>query len=125
MIYGENAAIFGLALGLNTLGAVMLKKGACSAEAGGGSVAGNAPVFTLRMLRNRAVAIGLLLQVGAMIGWLGFISRAALSVAFPLSSVSNVTILLASHYLLGERISPRRWAGVALILGGIILIANV
>jgi drug/metabolite transporter (DMT)-like permease len=76
------------------------------------------------MLSNKKILLGLLLQVGAIIGWLAFMSRMDLSFAFPMTSISNVTILLASHFLLHEHVSPRRWWGVLLILVGITIIAN-
>lgn len=121
----ETLAVFVLALVSNTLGSVLLKKGASRGlAANGSSKSKRAPVFALEMLQSKEIAIGLLLEMSAIVGWLVFVSRSALSVAFPLSSISNVTILLASHYLLQERISPRRWGGVTLIVGGIILIAN-
>lgn len=122
MLTMENIVVFVLALVLNALGSVLLKQGASRRWAqrqDRGKLAG-----TLHMLLSRRVILGLLLQVGAVLGWLAFVSRTALSLAFPLSSISNVTILLASHYLLREQVSPRRWGGVALILGGIALIVR-
>lgn len=122
MLTMENIFVFVLALALNALGSVLLKQGASRRWAqrqDRGRLAG-----TLHMLLSRRVICGLLLQTAAMFGWLAFVSRAALSLAFPLSSISNVTILLASHYLLRERVSPRRWGGVVLILGGIALIVR-
>jgi drug/metabolite transporter (DMT)-like permease len=125
MIAYDTALILLLALVCNALGSVCFKKGASRPRPNGhaGKIK-RLLAFAADMLSNRMVLLGLLLQVGAIIGWLAFISRVALSFAFPLSSVSNVAILLASHYLLGEYISPRRWSGVMLILGGIALIAN-
>lgn len=115
----ENIIVFSLALLSNALGSVLLKKGASRQPHTVGVMA-----FTVGILCSKEVMIGLLLQMGAVIGWLVFVSRSALSFAFPLSSITNVTILVASHYLLQEKVSPRRWGGVALILSGIALIAN-
>lgn len=113
------------ALGCNALGSVCFKKGASRHRTGTHpSKLKNLFEFAADMLSNRMILLGLVLQTGAVIGWLAFISRVALSFAFPLSSISNVAILLASRYLLHEHISPRRWSGVILILGGIALIAN-
>jgi len=114
-----------LALGCNALGSVCFKKGASERRATNHSgKLKSLLVFAVDMLSNRMIILGLILQIGAVVGWLAFISRVALSFAFPLSSISNVAILLASRYLLHETISPRRWSGVMLILGGIALIAN-
>jgi len=124
-MFSYNAAlIFLLALGCNTLGSVCFKKGAGSHRPARSSGKLKSLLsFAIDMLSNRMIILGLVLQVAAVIGWLAFISRVALSFAFPLSSISNVTILLASRYLLHEHISPRRWSGVLLILSGIALIA--
>lgn len=114
-----------LALICNALGSVCFKKGASRRKAAdhSGKIQ-SLLAFAGDMLTNRQIIFGLILQIAAVIGWLTFISRVALSFAFPLSSISNVAILLASRYFLNENISPRRWSGVLLILGGIALIAN-
>ena len=122
---GQTLSIIALALICNALGSVLFKKGASGRHVAphSGAVKGML-AFAKDMLSSREILLGLLLQVAAVIGWLAFISRVALSFAFPLSSASNITVLLASHFILREHISPRRWGGVMLILGGIVLIAN-
>ncbi|HEY8119232.1 MAG TPA: EamA family transporter [Methylophilaceae bacterium] len=121
----ETLAIVLLALTLNALGSVLFKVGA--SENGTSPHAGKIQtslVFAKNMLGNKRIMLGLLLQMGAIVAWLAFMSRMALSFAFPMSSVSNVSVLLASHFLLHEYISPRRWLGVFVILIGITIIAN-
>lgn len=114
-----------LALICNALGSVCFKKGASRRrETNYAGKVKSLLVFAADMLSNRMIILGLFLQIGAVVGWLAFISRVALSFAFPLSSISNVAILLSSRYFLNESISPRRWSGVMFILGGIALIAN-
>lgn len=114
-----------IALACSTAGAVLFKLGAggrhLHPEHG---TSKSVFAFARDMLASRTILLGLAFQAVALLGWLAFISRVALSFAFPLSSASNVTILLASRFILHERISPRRWCGVGLILGGIALIAN-
>src|ERR1700749_3149854 len=46
----------------------------------------------------------------------------AVSTAFPITSLSFVMVTLLSAWLLGERVTPLRWAGVGLILIGTSLI---
>jgi drug/metabolite transporter (DMT)-like permease len=46
----------------------------------------------------------------------------AVSTAFPLTSMSFVMVTVLSHWLLGERVTPKRWLGVGLILIGTSLI---
>jgi len=40
------------------------------------------------------------------------------SVAFAITSFGVVTVALLARWVLGERISPMRWAGILLILTG-------
>lgn len=121
----ETIAIVLSALIFNALGSVLFKMGAGQRTARRhSSRIGSTLAFVRDMLSNKKILLGLLLQIGAIIGWLAFMSRMALSFAFPMSSISNVTILLASHFILHEQVSPRRWWGVLLILVGITIIAN-
>ena len=46
----------------------------------------------------------------------------AVSTAFPITSLSFVMVTLLSRWLLGESVTPLRWAGVGLILIGTSLI---
>ena len=46
----------------------------------------------------------------------------AVSTAFPLTSLSFVMVTLLSRWMLGEHVTPLRWAGVGLILIGTSLI---
>ncbi len=125
MLTGQTAFIVAIALLCNALGSVSFKLGAAGrhADPHSGAVKGML-AFAVEMLGNRQILLGLLLQAIALVCWLAFLSRVALSFAFPLSSASNITVLLASHFILREHISSRRWAGVMLILGGIALIAS-
>jgi undecaprenyl phosphate-alpha-L-ara4N flippase subunit ArnE len=54
--------------------------------------------------------------------WLAVLSRAPLSVAFPLASLSYCGVLLASRFVLGEKVPPRRWLGASLITFGVAIV---
>jgi uncharacterized membrane protein len=56
--------------------------------------------------------------------WLAVLSRASLSFAYPFVSLTYVLILLFDMFILHEDVSVVRWAGVALIAGGIALVAQ-
>jgi drug/metabolite transporter (DMT)-like permease len=105
---------------LATASEIMLKSGAL-ATAGHASAV---PWLGYTALDSPWVWGGMLLQV------LGFISYAAalrtlpVSVAFSMLSVLHVTIPLSSWMVFGERIHAVRWAGIALVLAGIWLIAR-
>ena len=121
----ETIAIVASALVFNAIGSVLFKLGAGQHKTrqSAGKLS-SALGFAGNMLSNKTILLGLIFQIGAVIGWLAFMSRMALSFAFPMSSISNVTILLASRFLLNEYVSPRRWCGVIFILIGITIIAN-
>jgi len=56
--------------------------------------------------------------------WLAVLSRASLSFAYPFASITYVLILLADRFVLDQPIPALRWAGVACIVLGIILVAQ-
>ena len=54
--------------------------------------------------------------------WLAVLANAPLSFVFPLASLSYVGVMIASHFVLKETISPRRWAGALLITIGVAVV---
>jgi drug/metabolite transporter (DMT)-like permease len=56
--------------------------------------------------------------------WLAVLYRMDVSRAFPFLSLTTVLVMAASRFLLREPVSLHRWAGVALIAGGIALVAS-
>lgn len=56
--------------------------------------------------------------------WLFALSRVELSFAYPFAALGYVIIVLASLTVLHESVPPLRWAGVALIIAGIVLVAR-
>jgi multidrug transporter EmrE-like cation transporter len=56
--------------------------------------------------------------------WLMVLSRASLSFAYPFAALTYVLIVLFDQFVLDETVPPLRWAGVALIGLGIILVSQ-
>lgn len=54
--------------------------------------------------------------------WLAVLANARLSVVFPLASLSYCGVLLAGRFVLGERVTRRRWLGAGLITAGVAII---
>ncbi|MEO8419039.1 MAG: EamA family transporter [Methylophilaceae bacterium] len=75
-------------------------------------------------LKRREIALGVLLYIAEYLVWLAFLSTTLLSIAFPLSSLNVILILVASAIFLGEKVGMRRWLGAALIIGGIFLVGG-
>lgn len=73
---------------------------------------------------NPIVWLGLILFAGSALAWLFVLSRASLSFAYPFASLSYLLIVLADRFVFHEVIPPARWAGVALIMSGIVLVAR-
>lgn len=71
-----------------------------------------------------SVWLGLVLFGSSAVIWLVVLSRTTLSFAYPFASLTYVLILLADRFLLHQRVPPLRYAGVAFIVVGIVLVAQ-
>jgi len=72
--------------------------------------------------RNHWIVLGVAVLIVEVLLYSGALRFLAVSTAFPITSLSFVMVTLLSHWLLGERVTPLRWAGVGLILIGTSLI---
>jgi drug/metabolite transporter (DMT)-like permease len=52
------------------------------------------------------------------------LSRTSLSFAYPFASLTYVVIVVVDRLVLGEEVPGLRWAGVALIIAGILAVAR-
>jgi drug/metabolite transporter (DMT)-like permease len=75
-------------------------------------------------LKTKEIALGIFLYAIEYVFWIAFLASVDISKAFPLSSVQIVLILLASKFILKERITQRRWLGGLLIMIGIYLVGE-
>jgi drug/metabolite transporter (DMT)-like permease len=83
------------------------------------------PVDTFRRIAlNVSVWAGLLTFAVSAAIWLLVLSKASLSFAYPFVSSTYVLILLFDGLILHEHVSALRWGGVALIIGGILMVAQ-
>ncbi len=76
----------------------------------------------LAALKRKEITAGVIVYIVEYIVWIGFLSTTPLSIAYPLSSVTIVLILLASTFFLGEKVSKNRWLGGLLIITGMCLV---
>ncbi|TMK37657.1 MAG: multidrug resistance protein [Actinobacteria bacterium] len=80
---------------------------------------------SLRSLLSSPIVWGGLVLFGlSAVVWLFALSRASLSFAYPFAALSYVLILVFSVLVLHETVQPLRWLGVALIVTGIVLVAQ-
>jgi len=71
-----------------------------------------------------AVWGGLFLFGLSALVWLAVLSRASLSFAYPFAALTYAMILLFDRFFLQQQVSGLRWAGVAFIMAGIVLVAQ-
>jgi hypothetical protein len=83
------------------------------------------PVATVkRILLTPSVWGGLMIFVVSAAVWLLVLSRVSLSFAYPFASLTYVMILVFDRFVLHVPISGLRYAGVALIIAGLLLISR-
>ena len=70
---------------------------------------------------NKTTLAALCLACEAII-WTCVLKCLDLSVAYPMGSLCFVAVLIASRLVLKEKVSPKRLIGVALILGGNVMV---
>jgi drug/metabolite transporter (DMT)-like permease len=68
--------------------------------------------------------IGIISYIASLLTWLYVLRTVPLSVAFPLINVVHVLVPTGAHLFLHEVIHPRLWAGVGLIMAGVLVIAR-
>ncbi|MEY3785015.1 MAG: hypothetical protein RL241_363 [Pseudomonadota bacterium] len=76
----------------------------------------------INALKTKEIVLGIFLYIIEYVLWIAFLASVEISKAFPLSSIQIVLILLASKFILKERITHRRWIGGVLIMIGIYLV---
>jgi drug/metabolite transporter (DMT)-like permease len=79
------------------------------------------------LLNTRALVIlglALLVYGAATIGWVLVLRQAPLNRIYPFMALAFVLVPLGSRYFLGEPLAPQYWAGVALLVAGLVLIGR-
>lgn len=82
------------------------------------------PAFLMQALISPWVIIGLLAYVLSTATWLVVLARADLSVAYPFVSLAFVATTLYGFCVLHEPIGPGRLSGIALVIGGVLLMSR-
>ena len=78
----------------------------------------------LRVLGQWPIIAGLACYVVSVGVWILALSRVEVSLAYPMLSMGYVVNALAAWWLFGEALGPMRWAGLLLILGGVLVMAR-
>ena len=79
---------------------------------------------TARVLMQWPIVAGLACYVISVGVWIVGLSRVEVSIAYPMLSLGYVVNALAAWWLFGEALGPMRWAGMALILAGVVVMSR-
>jgi multidrug transporter EmrE-like cation transporter len=107
-----------LALGsiLVTASELLMKKGADTTPAG------HVGWFGVAALASGWTWAGIVTYVLSFLSWIYVLRFVPLGIAYALINVVHVLIPLGAWAFLGEAVSGRRWAGIGLVLAGLLLI---
>ena len=89
-----------------------------------GPIVSASPVAYVLAFLNPWVAIGVSLLILWMLSHMALLSWADLSYVLPVTSVGYALVALSGRIFLHETVSPTRWAGILLIVGGVILVGR-
>ena len=81
------------------------------------------PLEYITVLFRPWVAAGVLLLIVWTLSRMALLSWADLSYVLPVTSIGYVLVAILGRVFLDEQISTRRWAGIALIMGGVALVS--
>ncbi len=80
--------------------------------------------FLLKQLLNPWIFSGFAAAFLASLCWMAAMTRLKLSVAYPYTSLSLVLVLVMSHFLFGEVVTPSKIFGTFLIVAGLIILGR-
>jgi len=110
-----------IAICLTVTGEVLLKLGMNEVRADVGAFSPSPPVL-LRTFTEWRVVLGFALIFSGALFWLGVISRADFSFAYPLLALSYVIALIPARLVLSEEVTPNRILGALIVVAGAIII---
>ena len=73
-------------------------------------------------LVNYFIVCGYSLYIVSFIAWMQILKETRLFIALSSASVLYITIAFASHYFLGERLTPQLFMGTLLISAGVLIL---
>lgn len=79
--------------------------------------------YYAKLLRDRWVISGIIVYLFEMCIWIVILSYIPLSIAFPLTGLQKVMVVLFAFFILKERITGYEWAGIGLTALGIAVIS--
>jgi drug/metabolite transporter (DMT)-like permease len=120
----KTVVIMLLAVSAGTVGDILLAKG--MKELGDVSTQGVRGMLgtALQAMVEPKIIVGTAMLALFFFLWLAVLSWEDLSVALPLQALNYVLVAFLAQFYLGEQVTPLRWAGIALVCVGVLLIAR-
>jgi drug/metabolite transporter (DMT)-like permease len=75
-------------------------------------------------LRSPTLWLGIVSLITFTVAYMLVLSRADYSFVLPASSIAYGMVALMGHFLLGETVTPVRWAGVLIICAGVLVVGH-
>lgn len=107
----------------NAAGQILYKKGLNELTSISLTTLGGAVAFLKYVFSHPLVWLGIGSMVFCIAFWLAALAQADLSFVYPVGSIQYVFVMLAAHFLLGERIDRHKLIGTALVVAGVLLIS--
>lgn len=105
----------------STTGQLFLKMG--MSQVGDFEFTGGAILTVLpQVILNPFIWVGFIGFVGGTVFWLGVISRAPLSLAYPILALSYFVVVMEAWLILGEPLTWQLLLGVAIIFVGVVVV---
>jgi uncharacterized membrane protein len=82
------------------------------------------PLSILRLIFSPWVALGIALLIVWMLSRMALLSWADLSYVLPVTALGYILSALIGRYFFYEVVTPLRWAGIGLIVLGIVLVGS-
>lgn len=115
-------AVLLVALAVEAVGVVFLSRGLKAIGPVERVSVGQMVLVAARAVTNRDILMGVALEAAFFGALLYLLSQRDVSLIWPLTSLGFVITALAAHFVLGERVTAMRWAGVVLIVVGATLV---
>ena len=111
-----------IAICLTVTGEVLLKLGMNVVRADVGAFSASLPIL-IRTFTEWRVVLGFALIFSGALFWLGVISRADFSFAYPLLALSYVVAMIPARFILHEDVTLNRIFGAVIVVIGAIVIS--
>jgi multidrug transporter EmrE-like cation transporter len=107
-----------IAMSGETVGHLAFKQAAVKGNFDGGVI----NIIRSVMRQRKFVGIGFICFLVDILFWTGALRYLEVSMAYPIASLGMILLVLASRIILKEKIEPKRWVGVTLVVAGTILV---